>query len=100
MHGLMGAVAACVSAQGADQVLGVLAAELRHAVVGEGVLVVRHAMAAVAGVSEHFASLGIAFRARVHRRAQSRDESNGEPDCHPSRSQVHTRSAPAFSLGA
>src|SRR5688572_22087519 len=73
VHGLVGAVAARVSVQGVDQVLGVLAAELRHAVVREGVLVVRDAVAAMAGVSEDLATLGIAFRARRRGRRQEPD---------------------------
>src|SRR5688572_29993589 len=89
VHGLVRAVAAGVGVEGVDQVQGVLAAELRHAVVRESILVVRDAVAAVAGIGENLAALGIAFRARIRDRRQEPDRDPArEHDCSP----LHIRS--------
>src|SRR4029077_20845944 len=60
VHGEVRAVAVAVALERRAQVVGVLALELRHAVLGVGVAVGGDAVAAEAGVGDGFAALGIA----------------------------------------
>jgi hypothetical protein len=73
------------SLEGHDQVGRVLATELRHAVHGVGILVVRDAMAAMAGVRELRSTRCVAGRCQA-RRAEHRD---GQAQREPGRSRGH-----------
>ena len=65
MHGEVRALAALVRLQGGDEVFGMLALELRDAVVRIGILVARHAVAAEAGVGDRFATDRIGLGSRL-----------------------------------